>query len=82
VGAALPLPKTITSVVSNIQTLRIAMMIEGGDTILRDFVAMSEHGDVGISKIDVSTPAPPDMLVGLSFLQTDIGHRIGYYHAR
>jgi hypothetical protein len=46
---------------------------------------MSEKSDVNISRIDVSTPDPPDnygALVGLSLLQTGKGHRIGYYHAR
>jgi hypothetical protein len=77
-----PFANTITSVASNMQTLRIAMMIGGGNTILRDSVAMSEHGDLQLSKIDMSIPAPPDTLVGLSLLQTSKGYRIRYYHAR
>jgi hypothetical protein len=77
-----PFVKAITSMASNMQTLSIAIMIGDGDTILRNSIAMSEQGDVNISKIDVSTPAPPDTLFGLSLLQTGKGHRIGHYHTR
>jgi hypothetical protein len=72
---------TVVAVASNMQTLRIAMMIGGGDTIVGDSI-MSEHGDVDIGHIDVSTAHHPETLAGLSLVQSGKGHRIGYYDAR
>jgi hypothetical protein len=68
-------------VAQSIETLRIAMMVGGGGTILRDAAGVSELGDVDIGKIDVSTFTPPDALVGLSLLQSGKGYRIGFYHS-